>query len=420
MINIIFLTCEILAFLLVIYAFNDKQIKLNIKLVLLLFIDVICFSLTHCRAIHNKFQVIVYISILIYIVTEFKAGVGAQTLNIVLSIILVVFLQVVLSFFLHDIDIYWLKYFLINSLLLLCTFIITNRLNLYSLRMKIINYKLYIIILAVISVTLIIVSKINKHFSFLESLLATSIIVIVILSISIVLIAKKMVYVKQREIDLITSCNKSFETLLDDVRSKQHEFDNKINVLYSMQYVYSTYDELVSQQKKYASDILKDNKFNKLLTSNTLPVIKGYLYHQFQLYDKKGVEIEYVVYAPNISDIKLAYDIIDIIGILLSNAYDAMIHNNIAAPRVSVDIRENENNVFMEIMNVSPYICYKELNKFFKRGYSTKGDNRGLGLYNVDKLVKRYKGSIVVEQKEINDDTWLSFKIELKKELEPN
>ena len=36
----------------------------------------------------------------------------------------------------------------------------------------------------------------------------------------------------------------------------------------------------------------------------------------------------------------------------------------------------------------------EDLEKFFKKGFSSKGDNRGYGLYNVKKIINKYNGSI--------------------------
>lgn len=38
----------------------------------------------------------------------------------------------------------------------------------------------------------------------------------------------------------------------------------------------------------------------------------------------------------------------------------------------------------------------------FSKGYSTKGEDRGFGLYNVQKIIKRLNGSISME---IDEDT---------------
>ena len=41
-------------------------------------------------------------------------------------------------------------------------------------------------------------------------------------------------------------------------------------------------------------------------------------------------------------------------------------------------------------LNIDP----SAIETFFKKGFSSKGNGRGYGLYNVKKIVKKYKGSI--------------------------
>ena len=53
--------------------------------------------------------------------------------------------------------------------------------------------------------------------------------------------------------------------------------------------------------------------------------------------------------------------------------------------------------------------------KFFDKGFSTKGKNRGLGLYNVKKNVED-KGNIIVMNKTAENKNWIEFKIEIDKQ----
>jgi len=49
----------------------------------------------------------------------------------------------------------------------------------------------------------------------------------------------------------------SFQSLIDSIRLRQHEFENHISTIYSQHYMFDTYEDLVNEQEKYCHQILK-------------------------------------------------------------------------------------------------------------------------------------------------------------------
>ncbi|WP_200800695.1 ATP-binding protein [Carboxydothermus pertinax] len=49
------------------------------------------------------------------------------------------------------------------------------------------------------------------------------------------------------------------------------------------------------------------------------------------------------------------------------------------------------------------------IEKIFEPGFSTKGEGRGMGLYSVKKLVKKYNGNIQVK----SDANWTIFTVRI-------
>ena len=82
-----------------------------------------------------------------------------------------------------------------------------------------------------------------------------------------------------------------------------------------------------------------------------------------------------------------------VINNLLNNAIEA---TKISEKKhISVDIKKVE-RYRIEIKNNSSglNIDANKIQDFFQKGFSSKGKGRGYGLYNVKKIVKKYKGSI--------------------------
>jgi len=82
-----------------------------------------------------------------------------------------------------------------------------------------------------------------------------------------------------------------------------------------------------------------------------------------------------------LSDDALLLDLCRIVGILIDNAYEACVINS--ELRVMMLMMDDGIHIIIENTCENPPVV--EL--VFKRGYSTKGNHRGLGLYHVSKII---------------------------------
>ena len=145
------------------------------------------------------------------------------------------------------------------------------------------------------------------------------------------------------------------------------------------------------------------------------PLLIGFLYGNFVKIEKLGVEITYKI---DIGDFDVSipiYKLVEILGNLLKNAVEAMkdITENKALHVTGIEV----NGQFdIEVRNRSQYIGYGEIESFFRKGFSKKGKNRGLGLYNVKKICNEYSLNILCDNKLLDSMNWLSFTVTNKKE----
>ncbi|SHK54538.1 sensor histidine kinase [Tepidibacter formicigenes] len=79
-------------------------------------------------------------------------------------------------------------------------------------------------------------------------------------------------------------------------------------------------------------------------------------------------------------------DICKILGILIDNAVEASIESDVKM--VNIGIGNDEDEIYIIISN--SFKTKPEINRIFEKGYSTKGNDRGLGLDIVRKLNKKY------------------------------
>lgn len=79
------------------------------------------------------------------------------------------------------------------------------------------------------------------------------------------------------ELAMTNTMHYRYEKLLDNVRIRQHGFNNQITAILGMHYVYKTYEELVKNQQDLCRIAMNDNKFNKLLWLRN-DVLAGFLF----------------------------------------------------------------------------------------------------------------------------------------------
>ena len=107
------------------------------------------------------------------------------------------------------------------------------------------------------------------------------------------------------------------------------------------------------------------------------------------------------------------YHIIEIIGILIDNAVEAI--KNDADKLISIDAYEDDLICYFVIRNTHKYVTYTTMEQWFQKGASTKGMNRGIGLYYVKSLCEEWKCNIRCENVNVVDKNWIQFTLEINK-----
>jgi sensor histidine kinase regulating citrate/malate metabolism len=200
-------------------------------------------------------------------------------------------------------------------------------------------------------------------------------------------------------------------TLLEDIRAKQHEFDNHLNTLFSMHQVYKTYEELVDAQREYGTDIMNENRHNKLLKNGNLTFI-AFFYTKVLEVEKRGITIDYQMNINELESRVPVYKLVELVGNLVNNAADAVEEKK---GRIQVEMLEQKDNIQIEVSNECENIDYEKIDKYFRKGYSEKGENRGYGLYNVKKICDTYGIELSTRYRNEEEINWLTFQLIIHK-----
>ena len=200
------------------------------------------------------------------------------------------------------------------------------------------------------------------------------------------------------------------EELTKEIRARQHEFDNHLNAVLNMHIMIDNYDELVEKQSQYIKEMyIEDSRQLIALLKISDKILAGFLYSKI-IAAPKYLDVNLQVRDFEIISTVPEHDIIEVIGTLVDNAYEA---SSEEMNDVDMILDSEDNKVYFEVRNQVKDMNFNKMAQFFKKGYSTKGAKRGLGLHNARRIANKYGGDITVELMELYGKDYISFKVEL-------
>ncbi|MCI7040885.1 MAG: GHKL domain-containing protein [Lachnospiraceae bacterium] len=419
--SVLFFMFEALAVVFCLHYLYGKVPRLDIKTAIFLVIDVTWMEIVHFLSLGSGWTIIIYPVIAIYCAVEFGFNFKAILINNILY-------MAILSSIQATIIIAYSKVFkiermqaidnlLVNFLMFCVVAFLLKHIKMKKLSVILQSKEKLVMassIIVGISITLFLGSyKRSDTFDiFYYVVLGLSILIIMVVVIDI---GKQKIKTRETEAELRLHklYESSFRELIDEICARQHEFDNHINAIYSQHRLYKTYSELVEAQKKYCGEIVAENRYNKVLSKGN-PIIIGFLYSKFSEMERRGIIVTYQI---SIGDLKCnvpVYKMVELLGNLINNAIEAVQEKR---GKIHVSMVEECDKIMVEISNENEAIEEKKIKDFFRRGYSEKGERRGYGLYNVGKICEEYSIAITCNNENCNNQTWLTFKLLIKKSL---
>ncbi|PKM95566.1 MAG: hypothetical protein CVU84_05745 [Firmicutes bacterium HGW-Firmicutes-1] len=200
------------------------------------------------------------------------------------------------------------------------------------------------------------------------------------------------------------------DELVDELRVKQHDFDNHLLAIKMMIEMNKNSPDTINKVEAYIDEIDEDFKNSNLIKLDN-KIIAGFLYSKkkwaFNNNIGLNINIDYYDLKTSLKD----YEIIEILSILLENAFETGVVDNL----VIINIMKENNHCVFEVLNKHPYLTVEQINDIFKKGYSTKNKHgRGLGLYKLRQLIDKNQGEVHVSNIELNDN-FIAFRITLPK-----
>ncbi|MGI6669508.1 MAG: sensor histidine kinase [Acetivibrionales bacterium] len=178
--------------------------------------------------------------------------------------------------------------------------------------------------------------------------------------------------------------NESLRNTLFDLRRIKHDWNNNLTVIFSMLKM-NKIDEL----KQYVSEMIAHNTDHG--SSTEIYSIKnaglfGIISSKMNLASEKGIKVELSVIGEieNIPGVKIS-ELCEIVGIFLDNAIEEAVK---ATKKVDILVRKSQKGTEISISNGC--LDTPDIKAIYKEGYSTKGENRGMGLAIARQIVDKY------------------------------
>ena len=181
--------------------------------------------------------------------------------------------------------------------------------------------------------------------------------------------------------------------IVDALRATTHEFKNKLHVILGF-----IETGRHSEAKAYIGSINEalQATVSEILSAVHEPNLSALLIGKSQRFHELGIEWE--LEDGSAFSNALNFDVnslIVIVGNLLDNAADALDASDQREKKISLYLNDENGRLELRVKDNGPGIACPE--RIFERGYTTKSESRGYGLFLTKEQVDKYQGSISVE-----------------------
>jgi two-component system, CitB family, sensor histidine kinase MalK len=188
------------------------------------------------------------------------------------------------------------------------------------------------------------------------------------------------------------------KTYAEALRSQSHEFMNRLHVILGMVQM-KCYDEL----SEYIRAIVghHNQELGNIAQHIKDPALAGFLMGKLSYAREEQVELNIDVHTviPEPANPKMTHELITILGNLIDNAIEAMADS--IDKTLDVTFHYSERFLTMEVLDSGPGIPDEIQKSILEKGYSTKGANRGYGLYLVTKSIENLGGEMIIDSKSL-------------------
>jgi two-component system CitB family sensor kinase len=196
------------------------------------------------------------------------------------------------------------------------------------------------------------------------------------------------------ELQALTGELDSIRGFTDALRAQAHEAANRLHIVLTLVELGRT-DEAVRLATEELA--LAQQLTDRVVAAVTEPALAALLLGKSAQAAERGVDL--VIDPRSRLDVGAlpGRDLLTVVGNLVDNALEAVMGTE-PPRRVTVLVTTEDQDVLVRVGDTGPGLDADQVADVFRRGWSTKNTDRGLGLSLVGQVVTRYGGSTVVER----------------------
>ncbi|WP_152657958.1 sensor histidine kinase [Oceanobacillus sp. CFH 90083] len=180
------------------------------------------------------------------------------------------------------------------------------------------------------------------------------------------------------------------EGYADSLRAQTHEFKNKMYVLMGLLQLEQYEEALKLIQEETADKRQAFPMLNNIKDPGAQAILLGKMAKAAEKKITLAIEEASHLDKTEISTTDMAV----MLGNLLDNAIDAVLDSK--QKQITVMITDIGSEIVIDIEDTGMGIPKEQMEQIFARGYSSKGENRGYGLFHVYETVRKYRGEMEV------------------------
>ena len=238
----------------------------------------------------------------------------------------------------------------------------------------------------------------NQQSLIIQPVIILFMIMVLFIVIGWLLYEQRRTQVMETRMQVIEEYIPIIDELVVEVRSRQHEFSNKLMAISSILHTAERIEDAERQVAQYVENVQLTSGQYELLNMDH-KVVAGFLYTKMKRIEQLNMKLEIdrtvAVSAFPCED----YDLIEVLGILIDNAMEACFGGD----TIIIRMNHKENHYELTVSNPADYLTNEQFLKLFQFGYSTKStytNKRGFGLYNVQQIAKQYNGKIIARNEQ--------------------
>ena len=183
----------------------------------------------------------------------------------------------------------------------------------------------------------------------------------------------------------------------DALRAQAHEFMNKLHVIMGMIHM-GYYDKVVDYINETVDH--RNSEIGSVTKKIKDPVLAGFLIGKLSYARESGAELAVSCDhpLPQPADSDVTHELITIVGNFIDNAIDAVA--DCSVKKIAVEFDYGDDILTVKVKDTGAGMSEELQNQIFKKGFSTNGENRGIGLYLVLQAIKKLEGEVILSSKQ--------------------